>query len=226
MDKFGTRWTCHTEKIERRWRALIEENDTVVLPGDFSWAMTLDEATEDFKFLDSLPGHKILAKGNHDFWWTTVTKMKQFLSSIGVGSVDFLMNNAFMADGEIICGSRGWYIEEKLQATKCPTNYEKIVNRETKRLNFSIEEGKKLSDNDAHIAVYLHFPPVFGDFICRPLIDVMKSHRVQRCFFGHIHGKYSLDYPQDFEGIKMSLISADYLDFYPMRVSSVNQSHP
>ncbi len=223
MDKFGSRWSDHTEKIRRRWNALITEDDTVVIPGDISWAMTLEEAEADFRFLESLPGKKLLGKGNHDFWWTTVTKMKTFFDGIGVTSVDFLFNNSFFADGEVICGSRGWYIEEKLQATPAPTDYEKIVNRECARLALSLKEGKKQCASQS-ASVFLHFPPVFGDFVCRPLVDVMKEYGVKRCFFGHIHGKYSLSYPTDFEGIRMHLISADYLDFTPLRVSAVNDN--
>ncbi|MBE6541033.1 MAG: serine/threonine protein phosphatase [Ruminococcaceae bacterium] len=227
MDKFGHRWTGYTEKIEKRWRALVEDGDTVVVPGDISWAMTLDEAAEDFRFIDSLPGRKILGKGNHDYWWTTVTKMKKFLSDIGISSIDFLQNNAFrVGDGEkqmIICGTRGWFIDEKLQATPNPTDYEKLVSREVIRLTNSLSEGVKLrrepdGEESAPIKVFLHFPPVFGDFIVPELIDTMRSFGVSECFFGHIHGKYSHPQTTVYDGIKFTMISADFIDFYPQKV--------
>lgn len=218
MDKFGSRWTDHTEKIRRRWTSLVGENDTVVIPGDISWGMTLDEAEADFRFIESLPGKKLLGKGNHDFWWTSGAKMKKFLDDIGVTSVDFLHNNAHRADGFLIAGSRGWFIEEKLQSDIFSADYEKLVNREVMRLESSIKEAEKLRSVDEEILVFLHFPPVFGEFICQPIIDVMKNHGVTRCFFGHIHGKYDLPHETVYDGVSLSLISSDFLDFYPQRV--------
>lgn len=223
MDKFGHRWTGYTEKIEKRWRALVSDSDTVVIPGDISWAMTLDEAADDFRFIDLLPGKKIIGKGNHDFWWTTISKMKSFLDDIGVTSIDFLQNNAFIADKTVICGTRGWFIDEKLQETQNPTDYCKLVAREACRLELSLKKGEQLKsespDGDKmKIKVFMHFPPVFGDFVVPELVGVMKSHRVEECFFGHIHGKYSIPQTVIREGIKITLISADYIDFYPYRV--------
>lgn len=219
MDKFGSRWTDHTSKIRRRWTALITDNDTVVVPGDISWGMNLEEAAEDFRFIESLPGKKLLGKGNHDFWWTSASKMKKFLADIDVSSVEFLHNNAHTAGGFLISGSRGWFIEEKQQNMIFSTDYDKLVNREVMRLELSLMEAKKLrTDRNEEILVFLHFPPVFGDFVCRPLIDIMKKYDVKRCFFGHIHGKYNLPRETVYDGITLSLISADFLDFVPQRV--------
>lgn len=217
MTKFGNRWSDHTEKLQRRWSALVEGNDTVVIPGDISWAMNLTEAVGDFKFIDSLPGHKIIGKGNHDYWWTTHAKMQTFLSDIGVTSVSFLRNNAFLCDGIAICGTRGWYIEEKLQDSKIDTDYEKIVSRECQRLTLSLEEAKKLGSSHSPV-VFLHFPPVFADFICQPIVDVMKACGVKQCYFGHIHGKYSIPQTEIYEGIRMTLISSDFINFTPEKV--------
>lgn len=219
MDKFGSRWTDHTAKIRRRWTALITDNDTVVVPGDISWGMNLEEAAEDFRFIESLPGKKLLGKGNHDFWWTSASKMKKFLADIDVSSVEFLHNNAHTAGGFLISGSRGWFIEEKQQNMIFSTDYDKLVNREVMRLELSLMEAEKLrTDRNEEILVFLHFPPVFGDFVCRPLIDIMKKYGVKRCFFGHIHGKYNLPRETVYDGITLSLISADFLDFVPQRV--------
>lgn len=219
MDKFGSRWTDHTAKIRRRWTALITDNDTVVVPGDISWGMNLEEAAEDFRFIEALPGKKLLGKGNHDFWWTSASKMKKFLADIDVSSVEFLHNNAHTAGGFLISGSRGWFIEEKQQNMIFSTDYDKLVNREVMRLELSLMEAEKLrTDRNEEILVFLHFPPVFGDFVCRPLIDIMKKYGVKRCFFGHIHGKYNLPRETVYDGITLSLISADFLDFVPQRV--------
>ena len=219
MDVFGARWTNHTEKLRTRWSALVEEGDTVVIPGDFSWAMTLEEAAADFKFIDSLPGKKLISKGNHDYWWTTAAKMKRFLGGIGVTSVDFLFNNAFIADGVAICGARGWFVEEKLQADAFDTDYTKLVNRECERITHSIEEGERLKNGaDIPTAVFLHFPPVFGDFVCEPIVDLLREKKVAHIYYGHIHSNYMIPHTFEYGGLKMSIVSADYLDFTPQRV--------
>lgn len=219
MDIFGARWTDHTKKIVDRWKALVTDEDTVVIPGDFSWGMTLSETAEDFRIIDSLPGKKIIGKGNHDYWWTTVAKMKKFLADIGVTTVDFLFNNAFLMPDCVVCGSRGWYIEEKLQATPSPTDYEKIVNRECMRLEASLVAGEKLREEEPlPLIPFLHFPPVFGNFVCQPLIDVMKKHGVKQCYYGHIHSNYLVPHTTEYDGVKLSIISADYLNFTPQRV--------
>ena len=146
MDIFGYRWQGYTEKIKKRWCALVGEDDTVVVPGDISWAMSLGDALSDFRFIDDLPGKKILGKGNHDFWWTTVTKMRSYLSENGIGSIDFLYNNAFLVEDYVICGSRGWYVEERLQNTSDEVDYKKIVLREAARLEISLTEAARLSE--------------------------------------------------------------------------------
>ncbi len=222
MDKFGSRWQGYTEKLARRWNAVVGENDTVVIPGDISWAMTLDEAEADFKFIEGLRGRKLLGKGNHDYWWTSDAKMRTFLDSIGAKSIDFLHNNAHFAEngnsGAIICGSRGWFVEERLQSI--PTDYEKLVNREAIRLSISLEAGMKLKDEhpDSRLLVFLHFPPVFENFVCPELIEVMKKYGVTRVFHGHIHGKYLIPPSCEYNGINVEIISSDYLDFYPKKV--------
>lgn len=219
MDIFGARWQDHTEKIRRRFSALITDNDTVVLPGDFSWAMTLEEAREDFLFLDSLPGKKILSKGNHDYWWTSLTKIKQYLGKIGVTSIDFLHNNAFFVENCIVCGSRGWFTDQKFQPNDFNSDYTKLVNRECERLKFSLDEGEKLKDGKSvPTVVFLHFPPIYNSFICEPIIKILSDYNVCHVYYGHIHGDYSLPQTQKYGDLIMSLISADYLNFTPQKV--------
>ena len=216
MEVFGRRWTGYTEKIEKRWRAVVTENDTVIVPGDVSWAMTLAEAEADFRFLASLPGRKLLGKGNHDFWWTTLTKMHRHLDTLGISGIDFLYNNAYRVENVIVCGTRGWFVEEGRQISVSPVDYGKLVAREAIRLELCITEAEKLRTADEEILVYLHFPPVFGSFVCREFVDVLLAHRIRRCFNGHIHGSYLLDPVTEFEGIRFTIISADYLDFTPL----------
>lgn len=217
MDKFGARWQDHTNKLISRWNAVVTDGDTVVLPGDISWAMNLEEAREDLRLIHELPGKKLLGKGNHDYWWSTVTKMKQFLTDEGFDSIDFLYNNAVAAEDYVICGTRGWYVEKRLQNTTENVDYDKIVARESQRLRMSLEAAVKLQEeHGGDILSYMHFPPVFGSFVCRELVDVLKEFEVRHCYFGHIHGNYSVPRSVEFEGITFTLISADFLDFVPM----------
>lgn len=216
MDVFGHRWQGYTEKLEKNWRAVVKDCDTVVIPGDISWAMKLSEAERDLKFLDSLPGRKIIGKGNHDYWWTTVGKMKSRLAEWGITTIDFLHNNAYSAENFIICGSRGWFLEERLQNID-DADYALVCAREVLRLRASLDAGVALreTEGDRPILVYLHFPPVFGDFVCRDIVELMKEYGVGNCFYGHLHGNYSLPKSFDFEGIKMTVVAADHLDFVP-----------
>ncbi len=215
MDIFGARWQDHTAKLEKNWRAVVTEKDTVVVAGDISWAIDLKEAEKDLCFLHSLPGKKIISKGNHDYWWTTASKMKAFFEEKGIDSIDLLYNNAHCEQGFVICGSRGWYNDEK--GAPKESDYEKIVNREVIRLELSIQEGLKKNDCD-EMLVFLHFPPVFRGFVCQELIDLLNKYRIGRCFFGHIHGVY--DFPQTFfhEGIEFTMTSADFLHFLPIKI--------
>jgi predicted phosphohydrolase len=219
MDVFGQRWQGYTEKLEKSWRAVVSENDTVVIPGDVSWAMHLSEALADLKMIDSLPGRKLLGKGNHDYWWTTLSKMRGFLKENGITSIDFLHNNAYIRDSHIVCGTRGWFIEERLQSDKT-VDYSLISARECGRLKMSLDEALKLRDTDeGHglpIVVYLHFPPVFGGFECREIIDVLHEYNIRHCYYGHIHSSYRIPRTVDYEGIELTLVSSDFLNFIPM----------
>ncbi len=220
MNKFGRRWTGHTEKIEARWRALVEDGDTVVIPGDISWGMTLDEAKDDLRFIDRLPGKKLLSRGNHDYWWASLAKMRALCETEGFTTLEFMQNSAHAAENLVIAGSRGWYIEQRLQNTPEPTDYEKIVTRECLRIGMSLDEADRLKTANpaAETLVFLHFPPVFGDFVCEPIVETLKSRGIRDCYFGHIHGVYNVPGDFEYEGIRMHLISADFLDFYPVKV--------
>ncbi len=216
MDVFGPRWTDHARKIEKNWRAIVTGDDTVVLPGDISWAMSLEEARTDLAFLDALPGKKLIGKGNHDFWWSTMTKMTAFTEKNGFTTLRFLYNNAYAVENYVVCGTRGWYVEEHLQNAREDAEYGKIVARESARLRMSLTEAEKLRGENTPVLVYLHFPPVFRTFVCRELVDVLHEFSVRHCYFGHIHGVYNVPRSAEFEGIRMTMISADFLNFVPM----------
>ena len=221
MEIFGPRWTDYMNKIRRNWSAVITDDDTVIVPGDVSWALKLEDARDDLLFLDSLPGKKLVGKGNHDFWWMTATKMHKMMEENGITTIDFLYNNAYLFEDCIVCGTRGWFVEENQQHTVGNADYLRIVNREVIRLRLSLDAAVKLreeSGKDLPILVFLHFPPVWNGFVCREIVDVLHEYEIKTCYFGHIHGAYSMPRMQVFEGIEMVLTAADALNFAPMPI--------
>ena len=228
MEKFGKRWLGYTDKLRRNWEAVVTSEDTVVIPGDISWAMKLEEALSDFQFIESLPGTKLIGKGNHDFWWNTASKMNVFFQENCIQSVKILNNNAYLVENQVLCGTRGWFLDEKQQVTVGSVDYEKIINREVIRLQLSLDNAVRLqrehelaSGIRSPISVFLHFPPVWLDFICRPFVETLHDYGNPTCYFGHIHGMYNVPKEFEFEGISMHLVSSDAMDFTLYRLPSV-----
>lgn len=221
MDIFGSRWKDYMQKIRKNWCAVVNEEDTVIVPGDISWSLKLEETLEDFRFLDSLPGTKLIGKGNHDFWWATMSKLHVFLEENGIRSLRFLYNNAYALEDCVVCGTRGWFMEEGQQNTVGEVDFEKILNREVVRLRLSLDEAKRLSESDEKklpILVFLHFPPVWNGFVCREIVNVLHEYGVKVCYHGHIHGAYHAPRCTEFEGIEFVLTAADHLNFAPMPI--------
>ena len=221
MEVFGARWADYQAKIKKMWNAIVSAEDTVVIPGDISWSMKLEDTLEDFLFLESLPGKKLIGKGNHDFWWATVSKMTAFLKEHDIKTIQFLYNNAYLEENCIVCGTRGWFLEENQQNTVGEVDFSKMINREVLRLRWSLDAAKKLQEKNGNrlpILVFLHFPPVWNDFVCREIVDTLKEYGVKKCYFGHIHGAYFAKKITEFEGIDFIMTAADYLQFTPMPV--------
>ena len=223
MEKFGTKWRDYHKKLEKNFKAIVNDDDFIIIPGDISWAMTLDEAKSDFLFLNSLPGTKIIGKGNHDFWWSTAKKMNAFFEEKGFSTISILYNNAYIIEDRIICGTRGWFPDESRQITVGEVDHAKIVNREMVRLRLSLDAAKKLQESHESergerlpITVFLHFPPVWGDFIMQEFIDAFREYGIKECYFGHIHSAYNQIGKFEHEGIKFTLTSSDFLNFHPI----------
>jgi predicted phosphohydrolase len=217
MEVFGSRWKSYTDRISNNWNKLVAPTDTVIIPGDISWALTTNEAIYDLLWIEKLPGKKIIMKGNHDFWWSTVSKMKKFFSENGITTIDILNNNALEIENYIIAGSRGWFVDKSVQNTELNVDYEKIINREVIRLKMSLDNAKKLKDEtQKEILVFFHFPPVWADYSCEPIVEILKEYDIKRCYFGHIHGCYNVSGRFNYEGIEFNMISADFLDFIPL----------
>ena len=216
MEIFGNRWKDYVIKIQKNWNKLIKETDTVIIPGDISWALNLNEATDDLQWIEALPGRKILLKGNHDFWWSTASKMQQFFCENCITSIGILNNNAFEVENYIIAGSRGWFTDASMQNTTQKIDYSKIINREAVRLRLSLEAAKKLQNqSNKEILVFLHFPPVWSDFRCEEILLLLKEFDITRCYFGHIHSTYTVPSVFFENGVRFQIVSADYLDFIP-----------
>lgn len=213
MDIFGGNWKGHREKIRAAWLAAIRPEDTVILAGDLSWGGSLAEALPDLMWIAALPGRKIVVRGNHDYWWDTVTKMTKATG----GAFEFLHNNVIMIGSVALAGTRGWIPETSRNFTE---NDETILRREEGRLLRGIELAEK--QGARRIICVLHYPPY--DEKRRPLriLSLMKEHGVRDCVFGHIHGMQNFhDIPEEMEGIRLHLTSADYLDFRPHLVCEV-----
>ena len=205
-------WDDYIPRILKNWNSVVGDDDTVIVPGDISWAMSLDDALKDFDFLNNtLNGRKIILKGNHDYWWNTMSKMNAFLSANGFDRIRILHNNAFEVEGVSVAGSRGWFYDDTAAADK------KVILREAARLRTSIAEAKKLSDN---ILVFLHYPPISDTQRCDEILDVIISENIKRCWFGHLHGFVSpANSHIEYEGTEFNLISADKLEFCPKLIT-------
>jgi len=217
MEVFGRRWQSYTEKLEKNWRAVISDDDTVIIPGDISWALTPDEAVADFHFLNALPGKKLIGKGNHDFWWQTMRKLTAFTDENGFDTISFLYNNAFVIENTIVCGTRGWFYDASSDNMPEGTDFAKIMAREAIRLKMSLDNAISLQKEspEKEIIVFLHFPVIWGGKVSEELFSLIKAYGIRRVYFGHIHSSY--DMPSDFEedGVHFTLISADFLNFIP-----------
>lgn len=216
MDIFGNRWQSYAQKLDKNWKAVVTDNDTVVIAGDVSWGISLDEAKLDLQYIDSLPGKKIISKGNHDYWWSTASKINRFFEENNITTIKCMHNNAFSVDKVTVCGTRGWFSEGKNAPREA--DFDKIVAREAGRLELSIKEGLKISDSN-EIIVFLHFPPVYNDYVCDEIITVLHKYNVKRVYYGHIHGVYNLPHTINYDGIDFCITSADYLNFTPLLVN-------
>lgn len=201
-------WENHTDRLISNWNRVVSENDTVVLPGDFSWGLKIEETLNDFKFLNRLNGRKIIGKGNHDLWWGTKKKIEEFFEQNEIKNVDILFNNAFLVDGISVCGSRGWFFDSNESDNK-------IIKREAARLETSIKEGIALGGEPI---VFIHYPPVYADMVCHEIFDVIKKYNVKRVYHGHIHGAGFNKVVSHFDGVDFKLVSCDCVDFTPIFV--------
>ena len=211
MDIFGDNWKNHEMRLKEDWIGKVRDEDTVILPGDFSWATYIEEAYPDFKYLEELPGKKILIKGNHDYWWTTVTSMKRYLKENNFNTIDFIYNNSVKVEDKAIVGTRGWTFQES-------ENSIKMINRENQRLELSINDAINKYGKEYEIIAFLHYPPLTSSLLLEnkylDFYKTLRKYEIKRCYYGHLHGKSHADAViGEVGGINFQLVSGDYLDF-------------
>jgi predicted phosphohydrolase len=209
MDVFGGAWEDHVEKLRDGFRR-VTDDDTVILCGDLTWAMTTDEAEQDFRFIDELHGKKIILKGNHDYWFQTAAKAKTYFASLGLRDMPILNNNAFTYGDTAICGTRGWIYDENIDGT----HNGKIMARETLRLIASLKAA-----GDREKLCFFHYPPRFGGYVCDGIVAAMREYGVRRCWYGHVHGHGHRSAVTGWvDGIEYNMVSADYVGFVPQEI--------
>lgn len=209
MDVFGENWHGHHDKIKENWLKTISNDDTVLIPGDISWSMKINDGLEDLAWIHQLPGKKIFVKGNHDYWWDGYSKISNLYEDM-----KFIQNNYFSYGKYAICGTRGWI---------CPSNDNftshdrKIYNRELIRLKLSLD--KAASDGFEKFIVMLHYPPTNDKFDGSGFTDVIKAYNVKKVVYGHLHGPFNYKILEgEKEGTEYILASCDYLDFKPKKI--------
>lgn len=209
MDVFGPKWANYVERIQENFSKL-NDDDVIVIAGDISWGMSLEQSLPDFQFIDALPGRKILLKGNHDYWWGTASKMKKFFAEHDITTLDILYNNAFFYGGHAICGTRGWFYEE----ASGEAHDRKIMLREVGRLETSLKAA-----GDRTKLVFLHYPPKYLGYECPEILDLLDAYHVPLCCYGHIHSRGCRSAFQGmYHDTEFRLLSADYISFCPRRI--------
>ena len=217
MDIFGDNWTNHEEKIKNNWIENVKEEDLVILLGDFSWSTYLDDTKKDFEYINKLPGKKLLLKGNHDYWWTTVSKMRKFIKENEFDNIDFIYNNSYEFENFIIAGTRGWSQTEDGEDRK-------LLKREAARLELSIKSAIESYGEEKEIIVFMHYPPITNSNLLKnetnEFIQIMQKYNIKKCFYGHLH---STSIKEAIEGqhygINFKLVSADGIDFKLYNIS-------
>ena len=215
MNIFGDNWENHEEKIKKDWISKVKEEDTVIHPGDFSWAMHLKDTYKDFEYLCSLPGQKIMLKGNHEYWWTTITNIKKFLKDNNFQNIDFVQTNSIEVEDKIICGTRGWSLNHL-----DTENSKKVLAREELRLELSIKDAiSKNVDGSKEIIVFIHYPPIIKQNLDTGFMRILKKYDIKSCYYAHLHGKSIEEAVEGkINGIEFKLVSADGLDFKLLKI--------
>ena len=209
MDVFGGNWVGYMDAL-REGLSVIGQEDTTVLLGDLSWASDLETARPDFAFINEIPGRKIILKGNHDYWWSTLAKFNKFCDLNGFTNQFILNNNCYAYENWAICGTRGWFFDQ----ARSTEHDEKVFYRELMRLEASLKAA-----GESEKMVFLHYPPLYKGYECREILELLERYQVRRCFYGHLHGpSHKMAMEGLWNGVEFRLASADYVNFSPYPV--------
>ena len=216
MSVFGENWEGYEEKVKENWIKVVKDEDLVVLPGDFSWSMYLKDTYKDFAYLDQLPGKKLLLKGNHDYWWSTVNSMRNYIKENQFQNIDFIYNNAYQFDNKIIVGTRGWAFGEDAESKR-------MIQRETARLELSIKNGLENYGENKEIIAFMHYPPIIKQNVqnneINDFIRILKQYNIKKCYYGHLHSTAIKEAVEgEHFGIYFKLVSADGIGFNLVKV--------
>ena len=210
MDVFGGRWEGYADKL-KDGLSVLKDGDTLVLPGDFSWALDLEQAKKDFAFLNQFPGRKLFVKGNHDYWWTTVSKFTKFCQENEFCDMHLLHNTCFQYGDIALCGTRGWFFEEEKEGT----HDEKVFKRELIRLEASLKAAQGQEKY-----CFLHYPPRYKGYTCSEILELLQQYEVSRCYYGHLHGdSHKLAIEGCSGGTQFALVASDYVNFKPVLIA-------
>ncbi len=206
MDIFGENWIDHEEKIIKNWKEKIGDEDLVLIPGDISWALRLEEAAYDLELIHKLPGKKVFIKGNHDYWWQSLNK----INKLAFDSLYFIQNTSYIYEGIAIAGTRGW---KSRDSEAFSDSDEKVYRRELMRLEMSLESIKE--DVDKKIVI-MHYPPFDYDSSPSEFVDIMEKYNVDICLYGHLHAEGHRHIVEgNIRGIDFHCVSSDYIEFNP-----------
>lgn len=205
-------WDNYVDRLTENWNRVVSDSDTVIIPGDISWAMTLEGTRQDFEYINNtLKGDKIILKGNHDYWWNTASKMNAFLAENGFDRIRILNNNAYLVEGICVVGTRGWINDD---GSECDA---KVLNREAGRFRMSVTEGVKLG---GELIAFIHYPPIYNGEKNEYILSVIREYGIKKCYYGHIHGPgHRYAFQGEYEGTQYKMISADYLGFMPIMIN-------
>ncbi|MFD2168764.1 metallophosphoesterase [Tumebacillus lipolyticus] len=213
MNIFGELWNDHPEKIRTAWEATVAPEDLVLIPGDISWAMQLEEAKQDLDYIASLPGTKVMIRGNHDYWWSSISKIRKSVDP----SIHVLQNDSITIGDVTIAGVRGW---------DCPGGYKfdehdrKVYEREVVRLQMSLDHA--MNQKARQLIVMLHYPPTNEKHHASGFLEMLTRYPVDKVVYGHLHGKEGHRHALEgvHHGIEFHLTACDYLNFAPLKLTS------
>lgn len=210
MNIFG--WDEYEEEIKKDWQKNVEANDLVLLSGDFSWEMKLENTYKDFKYINDLPGKKLLLKGNHDYWWNTVSKMRKYIEESKFDNIDFIYNNSYLFDNKVIVGTRGWNLNDEIED-------DKIRKREALRLELSIKDGIEKYGSEKTIIACLHYPPLLKNSKNTIFTQILEKYNINTCIYGHLHGQANENaFEGEFNNVRYIMVSCDYTKFKLVRI--------